>query len=62
MVVRVRKRVFSSLHSMPNFKSLNPEARNFIYHQVKGDYIDLEILKAPTLTVEFASHLAALCL
>lgn len=62
LILRLRKRIFSSLHSMPKFTSLNKEARDFLFHQIKSDYTDFEILRKPMLSAENASMLAALAL
>ena len=60
--LRLRKRIFTSLHYLPKFKSLTKEAQNFLFNQIKGDYIEFEVLKKPILTIENASLLAALAL
>ena len=58
----MRKRMFSSLHVVGNFNKLNKEALNFLFNQIKGDYIEFEILRRPKLSIEDASFLAALAL
>ena len=50
----LRKRIFPSLHSIPNFKALGKDALNFLFYQIKKDYIDGEILRRPLLTLENA--------
>jgi len=62
MTLKLRKRIFSSLHSMPNFKSLGASSLDFLFHQIKSDYIEFEILKRPIITIENITLLAALCL
>ena len=62
LTLRLRKRIFSSLHSMPKFSGLSKEAREFLFYQVKNDYIEFEILRRPLLTVDDAAMLAALAL
>jgi hypothetical protein len=32
MTLKIRKRMFTSLHSLPNFKSLNGSALDFLFH------------------------------
>ena len=54
LVLRLRKRIYSSLHSMPNFKALNNEALSFVFYQVRSDYTNFEILKRPNLSVDNA--------
>ena len=54
LVMRLRKRIYSSLHSMPNFKALNSEALAFVFYQVRSDYTNFEILKRPNLSVDNA--------
>lgn len=63
-VLLIRKRIFTSLHTLspPNFKNLSNLARQFLYHQLRSDYIDREILMRPNLTSETAVILAALML
>ena len=61
-VLLIRKRIFSSLHTLPNFKVLSNPARNFLYHQVRQDYTAREILTKPNLSVDNAVLLAALAL
>lgn len=58
----IRERIFSSLHSMPSFKSLNKDSLNFIFYQIKRDYVEYEILRRPLLSLEHAYLLAALAL
>ena len=58
----LRKRLFSSLHSIPNFKVLQNGARNFLYCQIRQDYVEREILQKPQITIEDAILIAALCL
>jgi hypothetical protein len=58
----IRKRIFSSLHTLPNFKNLTNPARNFLYHQIRQDYVEREILMKPNLSNENAVLLAALSL
>lgn len=62
LTLRLRKRIFSSLHTMPKFSNLNKEARDFLFHQIKSDYTDFEILRKPMLSAENACMLAALAL
>jgi len=63
-VLLIRKRIFTSLHTLspPNFKNLSNLARQFLYHQLRSDYIEREILMRPNLTSETAVILAALML
>ena len=62
LVFYLRKRLFSSLHSIPNFKVLQNQARNFLYCQIRQDYVEREILQKPEITIEDAVLIAALCL
>ena len=41
----VKKRIFSALHLDKNVKTLPKKALNFLYHQVRNDYIDKNLLK-----------------
>jgi hypothetical protein len=41
----VKKRIFSSLHLDKNVKTLPKKALNFLYHQVRMDYIEKNLLK-----------------
>jgi hypothetical protein len=61
-VLLIRKRLFSSLHTLPNFKNLSNPARNFLFHQIRSDYVDREILMKPNLSPDNAILLAALIL
>ena len=47
---------------MPNFKSLTKESLNFIFYQLKREYVEYEILRMPYLSLEHAHLLAALAL
>ena len=58
----LRKRLFSSLHSIPNFKVLQNYAKNFLYCQIRQDYVDREILQKPNISMDDAVMIAALCL
>ena len=62
LTLRLRKRMFSSLHAVRNFDKLNKEALNFLFCQIKGDYLEFEILRRPRLTIEDAGYMAALAL
>lgn len=41
----VKKRIFSALHTDKNVKTLPKKALTFLYHQVRNDYIDKNLLK-----------------
>jgi hypothetical protein len=41
----VKKRIFSALHIDKNVKTLPKKALNFLYNQVRNDYIDKNLLK-----------------
>ena len=41
----MKKRVFSSLHIDKNVKTLPKKALNFLFHQVRMDYIEKNLLK-----------------
>jgi hypothetical protein len=41
----VKKRIFSSLHIDKNVKTLPKKALNFLFHQIRMDYIDKNLLK-----------------
>lgn len=41
----MKKRIFSSLHLDKNVKTLPKKALNFLYHQVRMDYIEKNLLK-----------------
>lgn len=41
----VKKRIFSSLHVDKNVKTLPKKALNYLFHQVRMDYIDKNLLK-----------------
>jgi hypothetical protein len=41
----VKKRIFSSLHVDKNVKTLPSKALNYLFHQVRMDYIDKNLLK-----------------
>ncbi len=44
-VFMIKKRIFSSLHIDKNVKRLQKKALNFLFHQVRMDYIDKNLLK-----------------
>jgi hypothetical protein len=44
-VFMVKKRIFSSLHIDKNVKTLPKKALNYLFHQVRMDYIDKNLLK-----------------
>ena len=41
----VRKRIFTSLHLINNIKALAKKSLNFLYHQIRMDYIDKNLLR-----------------
>jgi hypothetical protein len=55
----IKKRIFSSLHIDKNVKTLPKKALNFLYEQVRMDYIDKHLLKRLS-NYEDVSFLAAL--
>ena len=62
LTLRMRKRMFTSLHGVGNFNKMNKDGLNFLFNQIKGDYIEFEILRRPKLTIEDAAFMAALAL
>lgn len=54
----VKKRVFSALHTDKNVKTLPKKALAFLYHQVRNDYIDKNLLKRQS-TYEDVALMAA---
>jgi len=54
----VKKRVFSALHTDKNVKTLPKKALTFLYHQVRNDYIDKNLLKRQS-TYEDVALMAA---
>jgi len=60
--LRFRKRIYSSLHSLANFKALGKEALSFMFHQMRGDYTNFEITSKSRFDHNHAYMLAALAL
>ena len=44
-VFMIKKRIFSSLHIEKNVKTLPKKALNYLYQQVRMDYIDKNLLR-----------------
>ena len=57
----IRKRIFTSLHHEKNVKTLAKKALNFLYHQVRIDYIEKNVLRK-LCNYEDVSALGALIL